>query len=62
MTDSGTTGPGRSSPIILGTLCSANVKATLDLFIVNVSLHSIGVGFGSELLSNVAWVLSAAAR
>jgi MFS family permease len=33
--------------------------ATMDLFIVNVSLHSIGVGFGGELLSNVAWVLSA---
>jgi MFS family permease len=33
--------------------------ATMDLFIVNVSLHSIGVGFGGELLSNVAWVFSA---
>jgi MFS family permease len=36
-----------------------NFMATMDLFIVNVSLHSIGVGFGGEVLSNVAWVLSA---
>jgi len=33
--------------------------ATMDVFVVNVSLHSIGVGFGGEKLSNVSWVLSA---
>src|SRR5689334_19235956 len=59
MTDSGTPGQGRSSALILATLCSANFMATMDLFIVNVSLHSIDVGFGGEVLSNVAWVLSA---
>jgi hypothetical protein len=59
MADSGTTGPGHSPALILATLCSANVMATMDLSIVNVSLHSIGVGFGGEVLSNVAWVLSA---
>lgn len=59
MTDSGTTGPRHSPGLILATLCSANVMATMDLFIVNVSLHNIGVGFGGEALSNVAWVLSA---
>jgi MFS family permease len=59
MTDSGTTEPRRSPALILATLCSANFMATMDLFIVNVSLHSIGVGFGGEVLSNVAWVLSA---
>jgi EmrB/QacA subfamily drug resistance transporter len=59
MRDSRTTGRRRSPALILATLCSANVMATMDLFIVNVSLHSIGVGFGGEVLSNVAWVLSA---
>jgi hypothetical protein len=54
MTESGTTGPERSPALILATLCSANFMATMDLFIVNVSLHSIGVGFGGEVLSNVA--------
>jgi MFS family permease len=59
MTDAGTPGQGRSPALILATLCSANFMATMDVFIVNVSLHSIGVGFGGEVLSNVAWVLSA---
>jgi EmrB/QacA subfamily drug resistance transporter len=59
MTDSGTTGQARSPALILATLCSANVMATMDLFIVNVSLHNISVGFGGEALSSVAWVLSA---
>jgi EmrB/QacA subfamily drug resistance transporter len=59
MTGAGIPGQGRSPALILATLCSANFMATMDLFIVNVSLHSIGVGFGGEVLSNVAWVLSA---
>jgi EmrB/QacA subfamily drug resistance transporter len=59
MTDSATTERRRSPALILATLCSANFMATMDLFIVNVSLHSIGVGFGGEVLSNLAWVLSA---
>ena len=59
MTDSGTTEAKRRPALILATLCSANFMATMDLFIVNVSLRSIGVGFGGEVLSNVAWVLSA---
>src|SRR5579859_1351159 len=59
MTEAWTPGQGRSPALILATLCGANFMATMDLFIVNVSLHSIGVGFGGEVLSNVAWVLSA---
>lgn len=58
-TDSATTETGKSAALILATRCSANLMATMDVFVVNVSLHSTGVGFGGEKLSNVSWVLSA---
>jgi hypothetical protein len=45
MSDSGITGAGRSHALILATLCSAHLHGTLNLLVVNVSLHSIGVGF-----------------
>jgi hypothetical protein len=40
--DAGTTGLAHSPALILATLRSANFTATMDLFIVNFSLHSIG--------------------
>jgi EmrB/QacA subfamily drug resistance transporter len=52
-------GTGKPAARILATLCSANIMATMDAFVVNVSLHSIGVGYGGQALSNVSWVLSA---
>jgi hypothetical protein len=46
--------------IVLATLSLANVMALLDLFVVNVALHDIGVGLHYESsLSDVAWVLNA---
>jgi len=46
MTDSGTTGPGVVLALILATLCSANVMATMDLFIVNVPCTASASVFG----------------
>jgi MFS family permease len=41
-------------------LSLANVMALLDLFVVNVALHDIGVGLHYQSsLSGVAWVLNA---
>lgn len=46
--------------IVLATLSLANVMALLDLFVVNVALHDIGVGLHYQSsLSDVAWVLNA---
>jgi MFS family permease len=46
--------------IVLATLFLANVMALLDLFVVNVALHDIGVGLHYQSsLSDVAWVLNA---
>src|SRR5271168_3573433 len=46
--------------IVLATLSVANVMALLDLFVVNVALHDIGVGLHYQSsLSDVAWVLNA---
>ena len=46
--------------IVLATLALANVMALLDLFVVNVALHDIGVGLHYQSsLSDVAWVLNA---
>ena len=46
--------------IVLATLSLANVMALLDLFVVNVALHDIGVGLDCQSsLSGVAWVLNA---
>jgi MFS family permease len=45
---------------VLATLSLANVMALLDLFVVNVALHDIGVGLHYQSsLSDVAWVLNA---
>jgi EmrB/QacA subfamily drug resistance transporter len=44
--------------IVLATLALANVMGLLDLFVVNVSLHDIGVSLHYPL-SDVAWVLNA---
>jgi hypothetical protein len=45
---------------VLATLALANVMALLDLFVVNVALHDIGVGLHYQSsLSDVAWVLNA---
>lgn len=50
----------RHPGIILATLCLANVMALLDVFVVNVALHDIGVGLHYQTsLSNVTWVLNA---
>jgi MFS family permease len=47
---------------VLATLSLANVMALLDLFVVNVALHDIGVGLHYQSsLSDVAWVLNACA-
>ncbi len=46
--------------IVLATLAIANVMALLDLFVVNVALHDIGVSLHYQSsLSDVAWVLNA---
>jgi len=46
--------------IVLATLSLANVMALLDLFVVNVALHDIGVSLHYQSsLSDVAWVLNA---
>jgi len=46
--------------IVLATLSVANVMALLDLFVVNVAVHDIGVGpHYQSSLSDVAWVLNA---
>jgi len=46
--------------IVLATLATANVMALLDLFVVNVALHDIGVSLHYQSsLSDVAWVLNA---
>ena len=46
--------------IVLAALSLANVMALLDLFVVNVALHDIGVGLHYQSsLSDVAWVLDA---
>jgi EmrB/QacA subfamily drug resistance transporter len=45
---------------MLATLATANVMALLDLFVVNVALHDIGVNLHYQSsLSDVAWVLNA---
>lgn len=48
-----------SPALVLAILCVANFMATLDLFVVNVALRDIGVGFGGNALTNVSWVLNA---
>jgi len=46
--------------IVLATLATANVMALLDMFVVNVALHDIGVSLHYQSsLSDVAWVLNA---
>jgi hypothetical protein len=46
--------------IVLATLATANVMALLDMFVVNVALHDIGVSLRYQSsLSDVAWVLNA---
>lgn len=50
----------RHPGIVLATLALANVMALLDLFVVNVALHDIGVSLHYQSsLSDVAWVLNA---
>src|SRR5579875_1210754 len=44
--------------IVLITLALANVMGVMDLFIVNVALHTIGAHLHHSL-SDVAWVLNA---
>jgi hypothetical protein len=44
--------------IVLATLSLANVMALLDLFVVNVALHDIGVGLHYQSsLSASSWTL-----
>ena len=61
MTDSPSIETQHGHPgIVLATLSLANVMALLDLFVVNVALHDIGVGLHYQSsLSDVAWVLNA---
>lgn len=61
MTDPFTTDNSHRHPgIVLATLSLANVMALLDVFVVNVSLHDIGVDLHHQSsLSDVAWVLNA---
>ena len=61
MSDSPTTESEHGHPgIVLATLATANVMALLDMFVVNVALHDIGVSLHYQSsLSDVAWVLNA---
>ena len=61
MTDSPSIETQHGHPgIVLATLSLANVMALLDLFVVNVALHDIGMGLHYQSsLSDVAWVLNA---
>ena len=61
MTDSPSIETQHGHPgIVLATLSLANVMALLDLFVVNVALHDIGVSLHYQSsLSDVAWVLNA---
>jgi hypothetical protein len=46
--------------VVLAPLSLANVMALLDLFVVNVALHDIGVSLHYQSsLSDIAWVLNA---
>src|SRR5579863_7118745 len=61
MTDPPATETRHNHPsIVLATLSLANVMALLDVFVVNVALHDIGVDLHYETsLSDVTWVLTA---
>lgn len=49
----------RHPGILLATLSLANIMAVMDLFVVNVALHDIGVSFHYlSSLTDVTWVLT----
>jgi EmrB/QacA subfamily drug resistance transporter len=45
--------------LLLGILCAAAFMSTLDVFIVNVGLRSIGTDVGDASLADLSWVLNA---
>ena len=51
--------PAAHPTVVLAVLCVAQFLGALDVFIVNVALPKIGVGFGESSLSNLSWVLNA---
>ncbi|MDX6503640.1 MAG: hypothetical protein QOE29_765 [Gaiellaceae bacterium] len=53
------TTPASHPTVVLAVLCVAQFIGALDVFIVNVALPNIGVGFGESSLSNLSWVLNA---
>src|SRR5260370_8888439 len=44
---------------LLAILCAATFMGSLDLFIVNVGLRSIGKDLGSASLADLSWILTA---
>src|SRR5260370_30072999 len=44
---------------LLAILCAATLMSSLDLFIVNVGLRSIGKDLGSGSLADLSWILTA---
>src|SRR5258708_31816465 len=44
---------------VLAILCAATFMSSLDVFIVNVGLRSIGKDLGSGSLADLSWILTA---
>src|SRR5258708_3407547 len=60
MTESTLNGDTEAHPsALLAILCAATFMGSLDLFIVNVGLRSIGKDLGSGSLADLSWILTA---
>src|SRR5260370_16855898 len=60
MTESTLHGDNEAHPsALLAILCAATFMSSLDLFIVNVGLRSIGKDLGSGSLADLSWILTA---
>src|SRR5258708_34785159 len=60
MTESTLNGDTEAHPsALLAILCAATFMGSLDLFIVNVGLRSIGIILGSGSLADLSWILTA---
>src|SRR5258708_866766 len=60
MTESTLYGDTEAHPsAFLAILCAATFMGSLDLFIVNVALRSIGKDLGSGSLADLSWILTA---
>ncbi len=51
------TTPARPT-VVLVALCTAAFMASLDVFIVNVAFHEVGLDFRGESLSSLSWILN----